>query len=341
MSIDVAILGCAHVPHVLSYARALAAGGVGRLVGLYDASSDLGAPTAVDLGVPYHPDPQELLGSLSPRAVIVCSATVEHRHLVELAAAHGADVLCEKPLATGVQDARAMVTACHLAGVQLHTAFVSRFYPIVQQVREIITAGELGTLRGMVGGNRGTPPLPPKYPSWITNGRQAGGGALIDHSVHVLDAMRFVSGLEVRSVLAEAGSLFQDLPVEDSALLSVVFESDAVGSVDPSWSVAPSNPWEYDFYLRIVGTEGSLSIASGPESLGVSGGRGRRSFRHVPFEPDINRAMIDAFLSSVDAGVVLEPCATGQDGVRAAEVVSAAYASVSSRAMVTVGRTDG
>ena len=68
-----------------------------------------------------------------------------------------------------------MVAACAAAGVQLHLAFVSRFLPLVARARAAVRDGRLGDLVGMVGGNRGRPPLPPAYPSWITDprGRQA------------------------------------------------------------------------------------------------------------------------------------------------------------------------
>ena len=68
---------------------------------------------------------------------------------------------------------RAMVEACHEAGVQLHTAFVSRFLPLVQKAKARSTAGELGDLIGLGRGNRGRPPLPPHYPAWITDAERS------------------------------------------------------------------------------------------------------------------------------------------------------------------------
>jgi predicted dehydrogenase len=332
--IDVVLLGCEHLPHARSYARALQHSEIGRLVGVYDASAELGGPFAEEVGVPFTTDAAALLDRLHPAAAVICSATDRHRELVELAAARGVHVLCEKPIATTVSDAEAMVAACHDNGVQLHTAFVSRFYPALIQVRDLIAAGEIGQVRGMVGGNRGRPPLPPRYPPWITDAEAAGGGALIDHSVHVLDAMRFVAGLEAREVLAETGTLFVDIDVEDSALVSVVFDGGVPGSIDPSWSVPPESPWSYDFYLRVLGTDGSLAIATGRESLQVSGRYGERTHALEPFEPDIDLAMVKAFVHSVAAGRVLDPCATGEDGLRAVEVACAAYASVEAEQFV-------
>ena len=337
-TVDTVLLGCAHALHARSYAGALEAGRSGRLVGVYDESAELGGRLAEELGVDCYRDPQHLLESLRPAAAIVCGSTAEHRGLVTMAAAHGVHILCEKPLALSPQDASAMVRACGDAGVQLHTAFVSRFYPVLQEVRAVITGSELGQVRGMVGGNRGRPPLPPRYPRWITEAERAGGGALIDHSVHVLDAMRFVSGLEASEVAAEIGTLFGDTEVEDSALVSVVFDSGAVASIDPSWSVMPESPWDYDFYLRVLGTEGSLSIATGRESVSVSGQYDGRSFVHVPFEPDIDQTMVDAFLRSVQEGHVLDPCASGEDGLRAVELATAAYESAATGKFVPVSR---
>jgi predicted dehydrogenase len=182
----------------------------------------------------------------------------------------------------------------------------------------------------MVGGNRGRPPLPPAYPSWITNVDDAGGGALIDHSVHVTDVMRHVSGLEPTSVSAEAGSLLWDCGVDDVALLTLRLEGGAVASVDPSWSVPADNPWDYDFYLRVLGTEGSLDIRDGADSLNVvstvSAGS-QRGLRLVGFGDDVDVVMIEAFARSVVAGEALEPCATGRDGVRALEIALAGYES--------------
>lgn len=335
--IDVVLLGCGHLPHARSYAGALMRGRGSRVTGVYDPSVELARPLAEEHGVRFDIDPERLLDRLHPTAVVVCSATDRHRELVELAASRGLHVLCEKPLATTVADAEAMVATCQRYGVQLHTAFVSRFYPSLRHARDVVARGELGRVRGLVGGNRGRPPLHPHYPSWITEPGPAGGGALIDHSVHVLDAMRFVTGLDAREVLAETGNLFTETEVEDSALVSVVFDGDVPASIDPSWSVTPESPWDYDFYLRVLGTEGSLSIATGRESLAVSGQHDGRTHQHVPFEPDIDQAMVAAFVHSIREGRVLDPCATGEDGLRAVEVACAAYASVNQQQFIATG----
>ncbi len=334
--LGVAIIGCAHRPHAWSYARALAGSPGARLSGVFDPTPELGRSIADEFDVAYHRDVSGLLESPDVEAAVICSATVEHRRLAELAASRGRHVLCEKPIATTVEDARAMIEACSWAGVQLHTAFVTRFLPLVQQVRSILLAGELGDLVAMVGGNRGRPPLPPQYPGWITTPSESGGGALIDHSVHITDVMRHLSGREVERVAAEVGSLMWNLDVDDTALMSLVFNGGMVASIDPSWSVPAGNPWDYDFYLRVIGTLGSLSINDMAESLRLVSDRRGGGLRLVPFGDDVDAAMIDAFAASIRAGHVLSPCADGEDGLRALEVALAGYEAAETAATISL-----
>ncbi|GAA5145481.1 Gfo/Idh/MocA family oxidoreductase [Nocardioides marinquilinus] len=327
--VGVAVLGAAHTGHAWAYTRAVTASPNARVVGVHDPEPEHTRWIHHDFGVPLVDDVEALLASPEVEAVLVCSANADHRAHVELAAAHGRHVLCEKPIATTLEDADAMVAACHVAGVQLHVAFPARFTPLVARARETVRAGRLGELIGLVGLNRGRPPLPPSYPAWLTDAEAAGGGALIDHSVHVTDAMRHVSGLEVAEVSAEAGSLLWDCGVDDLAVVSLRFAGGAVGSIDPSWSVPADHPWDYDFHLRLVGTEGALSLTDGAESIRVVSTRegGPRGLRHAGFGSDPDRAMVEAFLASVRGDAVLDPCATGEDGVRALEVALAGYRS--------------
>ena len=315
--------------HAWAYARSLTASPNARVVGIHDPEPNHTRWIRQEFGVPEMADVRELVASPEVEAVVVCSANADHRAHVELAASLGRHVLCEKPIATTLEDASAMVDACEAGGVQLHVAFPSRFLPMVGRARAAVLDGALGDLVGMVGGNRGRPPLPPAYPGWITDPLAAGGGALLDHSVHVVDVMRHVSGLEVSQVFAETGALLWDLDVEDVAVVSLRFGNGAVGSIDPSWSVPAGNPWDYDFYLRLVGTEGSLDLNDAAESLRMvtTLEDGPRGMRHVSFAEDPDRAMVEAFLASVRSGAVQQPCATGEDGVRALEVALAGYES--------------
>ncbi len=325
--LGVAVIGCAHRPHAWSYARALASSAGTRLVGVHDPDPQLGHAVADDVGAPYETDAETLVSAPEVDAVVVCSPTAQHRRDVELAARHGRHVLCEKPLATTVEDGRAMLAATSEAGVQLHVAFVARMLPAVRRLKAAVDGGGVGDVVGIRAGNRGRPPLPPQYPSWITTTAQSGGGALIDHSVHLTDLVRHVTGQEVAAVAAETGSLLWQAGVEDCALLSLRLTGGAVAGLDPSWSVPAGNPWDYDFFLELIGTHGSVEVDDVSESVRLVSARAGNGLRLVGFGEDADGAMIEAFAASVRAGEVLPPSADGRDGLRALEVALAAYRS--------------
>jgi predicted dehydrogenase len=332
--LGVALVGCAHTMHAWAYARALAGSRHARLAGVFDEDPSLAAPIERHFGARVFADAAELLASPDVDAAVVCSETVEHRGLVEVAASHGCHVLCEKPIATSLADAREMIAVCARAGVQLHIAFVTRFLPLIHQVRASMESGDLGEVFAMVAANRGRPPLVPLYPKWITDPAMAGGGALMDHSVHLTDIMRHLSGREVVSVTAEVDSLMWDCGIDDIALMSLVFDNGMVGSVDPSWSVPTDNPWDYDFSLRIVGTHGSLMIDDLASSLQLVSHRYGAGLRLVPFGADVDALMIEAFVESIQAGELQQPCADGWDGLRALEVALAGYAAAAAASPV-------
>jgi predicted dehydrogenase len=330
--VNVAIIGCAHRPHAWSYARALTSVPSARLMAVFEEDPALGHSVADDFAAPLTDDLDQLLASPELDAVVVCSPTARHRGQVEAAASAGLHVLCEKPIATTADDAGAMIAACRDAGVQLHAAFVSRFLPHVRSIKKAIDSGSLGEVIGLRAGNRGRPPLPPHYPAWITQARESGGGALIDHSVHLTDLVRHLTGREVTSVAAETGALLWDADVEDCALLSLVLDNGAVAGLDPSWSVPANSPWDYDFFLRLVGTRGSADLDDLAESVRVVSGRMAAGLRLAGFAEDPDAAMIETFAASVREGRPVEPSASGEDGLRALEIALAGYASASAGA---------
>jgi predicted dehydrogenase len=328
-TVRVAILSFAHL-HAVSYSQAFSSMEGVELAGIWDEDAARGAQYAGQFGVPFIPRVETLLDDPHVDAVAICSSNLNHRDLVCAAAQAGKHVLCEKPIATTLADAQSMITACAEAGVLLQIPFVSRFYPMVQTARKMVQAGELGRVIGVVGGNRGVPPLPPYYPEWITDPVQAGGGAVLDHSVHVTDAMRFILGDEAETVFAEMGTFAEKpLAVEDCGLLSLCFQGGAVATVDPSWSIPQNNSFHYDFYLRILGEKGTLVLDDTRQALMIVSDRveNLRPVASEPFGVDVDRAMAQHFIACVRAGENRFPAAMGEDGLAALSIALGAYAS--------------
>ena len=92
----------------------------------------------------------------------------------------------------------------------------------------------------------------------------SGGGAVLDHTVHVIDVWRWMLEEEVVKVYAESGQLFYpDINIDESGLLSVEFQGGAFGTLDTSWS-RPNNsfPTWGDVTMEIVGEKGSIPAIS-------------------------------------------------------------------------------
>ena len=206
-TIRIGLLSFAHM-HAEGYATALMGMDGVELMCTDPDSHRAGRPSpawrgrkgARALGVPYV-DTCEELEQWGPDAVIVCSENTEHRRMVEWAAERGYHVLCEKPIATSHDDAVAMWDACRQAGVFLMTAYPVRFSTACREVKTRVDHGQLGDLVGFAGSNNGR--IPSGGRTWFTDPDQAGGGALVDHVVHIADILdMLLDGEQASSVWA-------------------------------------------------------------------------------------------------------------------------------------------
>jgi predicted dehydrogenase len=203
--------------------------------------------------------------------------------------------------------------------------------PIMIETKKLMDSNELGNIYGLTGGNRGLPPIPKKdgYPKWITDVEQAGGGALMDHSVHVTDAMRFLLDTEVESVFAEGDTLFsRELDVDDCGFILLKFKNGAVASVDPSWITRENNPYHYDYYLNILQENGVIMLDDRKQAVTVVRQNPVQDVALEAFGVNVDGLMLRQFVTSIDEGVHQDYCATGKDGLKALEIALAAYKSL-------------
>jgi predicted dehydrogenase len=302
-----------------------------EVVGLWDEDGERAVAAAEGAGVTRFATAAELLAE-RPDGVIVTSVNAEHRGLTELAAAAGAHVLCEKPLATTVDDARAMVAACGAAGVRLMTAFPMRWSPVVQALREAVIDGTLGEVLMLEGVNTGE--MPDVHRAWFVDPAAAGGGAIADHVVHLADIYRWLLGSEVVEVYALENRILQDGfdAVETGGLVSLRFGNGVVATIDCSWSKPRGYPTWGGLQVDAIGTRGLLAIdAFGQHLVGHDALARSSSWPFWGSDPDA--AMLDEFIAAILEA--REPAVTGIDGLRAVEIVDAAYRSIRSGAPVS------
>jgi predicted dehydrogenase len=329
--IRLGILSLAHL-HAEGYLEIIGRLPGVELVGLWDEDGPRGAEAASAHGTRAFATEADLLVA-GLDGVIVCSVSSQHRRLAELAAAAGVHVLCEKPLATRVEDARAIVAACAAADVRLMTAFPMRFSPVLRALRGSVRTGTVGEVVCLEGVN--TAEMPDVHRAWFVDPVLAGGGAVMDHVVHLADLYRWILADEVVEVYAVANRILQDgfAGVETGGLVSLRFSEGVIATIDCSWSKPRSYPTWGGLALEVVGTTGVVTSDAFRQHLVVHG-RPDDGISWPFWGSDPNAGMLAEFVAAIREG--REPAITGLDGLRALEIVEAAYRSIGSGTPVQI-----
>ncbi len=310
--------------HARSYARCFNHMPDCRLVGVADPDEVRGRQMASTYRTEFM-SLDALLDNDGVDGVCICSANSRHKQDVVAAAEAGKHVMVEKPIATTIQDAKEMITACEKEGLILQVAFVMRYSPIVLETKKAIDSGCVGEIVAMSGTNHGSMPG-----GWFTRAELSGGGAIIDHTVHVADLMNWFVGGGARRVYALGGNrLHENLGIDDAGLVLVAYEQ-AIGSIDPSWSRPEGYPIWGDVRMRIFGSESTVELDGFCQNLGLTK-RGDR-LRLLNYATDIDYHACLDFIHCIRKGS--KPRATGQDGLAALEIALAAYGSVQSGRVV-------
>lgn len=266
-------------------------------------------------------------------AVIICSENNKHRELVELAANAGVHILCEKPIATNEADAQAMIDACNKANVKLMIALPMRFSTTAQQLKQSLMKGDLGGLYCANTTNQGE--NPDYHRAWFSDKDLAGGGAVMDHTVHVVDLLRWYMDAEPIEVYAEVDNLFHkdSVDVDTAGLLMITFDNGVFVSLDTSWSRPAFYPTWGNVKIDLIAEQGVLKTDYFTQKLTVYEGNQQHPVWHF-WGSDPNQGMIEEFFACIRAE--REPVITGKDGLMALKVVLAAYESGRSHQVVTI-----
>jgi 1,5-anhydro-D-fructose reductase (1,5-anhydro-D-mannitol-forming) len=282
--------------------------------------SDRAKAYAAQNGIPRACNTLEALLA-DPDVHVVYISTTNERHKEEsiAAAKAGKHVLCEKPLALTLQDARAMVQACSEAGVVMGTNHHLRNAVTHRTMRRMIQEGAIGTpLAARV---FHAVYLPSHLRGWRLEQRGKGGGVILDITVHDADTLRFV--LDDEPVEVTAFSAKQGLskgPVEDAVMGVIRFQSGVIAQFHDAYTV-PNAPTG----LEVHGTEGSLvgENVMTQDPVGRLFLRRANQLREVELEPfeDLYIHQVRLFNEAVQGRG--KPFATGEDGVRSLAVALA------------------
>ena len=335
-----ALIGCGFVAqhHLAAWALSARA----RLVAVCDVRPERRewAGSLVPGARPYA-DAAALLATERPGFVEICTRPDAHLTLVELAARHGAHVLCQKPAAETRAELLAMIAACDRAGVRLMIHENWRFRPWYRALRAELDVGTVGRPIRLRLAHRDTRALRPAgfddQPYFATMPRLI----LLEMGPHLVDTARYLLG-EVRSVSATLGRFGRGRG-EDVATLSLQFVSGALGLLDMSWC-APAEVARPEWALNptvVEGTEAALRLRV-DGSLDLVRHDGSVELRRVALPDGVYldgyRATQDHFLDGLLAGTPHET--SGAETLKTMDVLWAGYRSAEEARVVDLPGAD-
>ncbi len=281
-------------------------------------------------GAKGYTDAAAMLAEAELDFVDIITTVESHRHLVELAADHGVPVICQKPFALAMDDARAMVLACEKAGVPLMVHENFRWQSPLMAVEKVLRSGEIGDPTYARIQFRHAFDIYSNQPYLKTEQRLA----IQDLGIHVLDVARYFLG-EVTRLHCRTQRVNPEVAGEDCVTVILDHENGAVSLVDFSfYTKLDPDPFPQT-QVRIEGTEGTVELRRGYE-LKVSGRGWQRNENVEPEVPpfgakpwhNIQESVVNIQRHWVDCLVNrTEPATSGADNLRTLDLVFKAYES--------------
>lgn len=309
-----------------------------RLVAIADASAERARMVAEELEIEnWYSSLEAMLERKDLDAVLIATPDKFHAKAVETAVRAGKDVLCEKPLALNLADARAAIDAAAKSGRRLQVGFMRRYDPAYAAAMKRIEAGEIGVpvIFKSLGRDKEWGPIA-AYESRIN------GMLFYTNTVHDFDLARWMMQDEVSAVHAYTTTTTRpELATYGDLVASVVnltYRRGAIGNVE-SYAQAV---YGYDVRTEIVGSKGSIFVGSlqhAPAVLLTARGGERSLADHF-----LTR-FADAYLAELRDFVHnmlhdLPPRVTGDDGLKALAIAVAAEKSYLQAKPVEVAPTD-
>ena len=303
---------------------------------------------------------EEMVQDRDIDAVILCTPNKFHKEGVFLAANAKKHILCEKPLSINIKDAEEMIVVCNENNVLLQVGFSERYWNQTEIAKFLIEQGVLGEIYGYSATWNEKWDIFPAATNYRYDLKLSGGVCLIDLALHRIDLARYFVG-EIERVCASVKHVAMPYKVDDNVWILCDFKKGASGCISANrFSPGVSNP------IALYGTEGTLFISlesfnpfhSVPLALYTEKDPsllpdilnkyyypnnyldklGKNWITIVPSRENNYYKQLEAFCESILEGKPVK--VTGEDGLKAIEVVMAAYKSVSENGWVTLPLKD-
>ena len=302
-----------------------------EIVALCDRDPERLAATAETFGIARtYTDAAAMFAAEELAFVDIATTVQSHRPLVEMAAGAGCHVICQKPFAETMDDARAMVAAVEAAGRTLMVHENFRWQSAVRKAIETVRSGAIGTpFFGRVAFRSG-------YDVYSGQPYLAEGERFIieDLGIHILDISRALFG-DVERIAATTKRVNPKIKGEDVATMLLAHDGGVTSVVDCSYATRRTPETFPQSLLEIDGTEGTLRLDAGYSLVVQTGGEETVTDVSPPVLPwaerpwhniqESVRIIQQHFVACIDAGT--QPETSGADNLKTLALVQAAYRS--------------
>lgn len=284
---------------------------------------------AAEHGIPLGTTSLEELLQQSIDAVYISTTNDRHFSSAVAALSAGKHVLCEKPLALTVSDAREMIALASSTGLVLATNHHLPGSPLHVAVRTLAAEGAIGTLLSARIAHAVL--LPERLRGWRLNDTSAGGGVILDitcHDASVLNPLFGNRPIRVSAVAVKQGE-WNDGTAADAVMTTIEYESTSKTPILAQTHDAFSVPFAHT-RLEVQGTSGTIVVSDAmtqdtPGVVTLNDSQGSRQI-DVDVSRDLYSIILDGFGGAIDGTGV--PTASGEDGLLALRVALAAQRSV-------------
>ncbi len=343
----IGIIGCGkiaqqrHIPEYLENEHA-------KLVGYYDLNLARAEALAEEFGGGAYATYQELLANKEIEAVSVCTPNFTHAEIAISAMQAGKHVLCEKPMATTLEDSEAMVRAANETGRFLMIGHNQRLTKTHIKAKQLIESGTIGRILSFqtIFGHSGpeTWSIDPGKDVWFFDKNKSAMGAMADLGVHKTDLIHFLTGQVVVETTASLNTLEKRdangdlIGVDDHTICIYRLSGGAVGTMTASWLHFGSE----DNSTVLFGTEGIMRIYGDPNfSIIVFSKNGEKTFydldRIQTNENQTKSGVIDQFIESLLKNE--QPPISGEEALKVMRVMFANIESGESHRTVVIDHT--
>jgi len=329
--VNVGIIGCGSITK-FRHAPEYSSNKDANIAGFFDPQKERSLEMVQMYGGKAYESIEEMLTDKSVDAVSVCTANRFHASITIEALKAGKHVLCEKPMATSVEDAEKMIDAARESGKSLMVGHNQRLTDAHVKAKKILESGELGRIISFrTTFSHGGPEswsADKSSKTWFFNKKDAVMGSMGDLGIHKADLIRWLIGDEIVEVIASVLTLDKKGPqgelieVDDNALCILRSKTGITGMLTVSWT----NYGVEDNSTILYCSEGVMKIYGNPEfPLEIIWKNGEKAFYKIGSiqtnENQTKSGIIDLFIDSLVKGI--PPAISGEDGLASLKIIFA------------------